>query len=880
VGIYNAFAYGDGVLYGDVPRLEFSAYPFRATAITYSTTSLRWTIPEGDYVNLRVVRSLDGYPETQEDGEIVYEWESTTGAVKLAAIIDGEFPTTAIESGRFVYYRVWVLKRIGLTWKMAGDAITLVPKRHDSTLPSGEVLVPIRNKVLDLLPRVFTSESQSPIDEVDDGSDLAQFLDGFTFMLDSLLTYADLLLPEDSARYISPDIIFLQTLQLGLIPEAYIATKQQRRLIREALYFYQRKGTFTGIGSFIESFTGYAPDVRQSPNLMLTPQDSSLTNGVGFWKAIGNCTVESINTVPTPTETTEPFAVDYQYVGKVTVNEIGARLSTGLDDPVRYGTPVQAGVPYTCSGYAQAATAGMSVIGFVSWFDQNGNIIRSDPPLTFAQAPTPIGEGLWTRFQFSGRAPGAILPMIGYSITSNVATITLGTFNTLLPGEVILVEGISDEFDGQYIIQNVGINTLQLETPLADVAESAVIGQVSEAVPKLVGPLGTTDLTDIFPIAGNVAFSPSGPGGGFGVMEIDFNPAVFNSFNPLSNFLSPGDYLLIQGVTAAADFGTHRVLSVSDSSATMTYYDFYGQYTDDPGLEVGISGGAKKLDVDREDPATLFTPAVYAGFETVFLNTGVVYVDMLQVASLEVDKYHEARAVEVFLNPSKTNYLNNPCFDPEGLDEWEITAFNWLSVEESDLGVIGNGNVLQIDTTALGLTSLATTTGRIPTGKFFSASIYGKTETEGQTEALSWNVSIIDVTNFPTTEVVASTTVPAVFTDTWQRYAARVFVDPIDDLRVLVARVTLAGVTQGNTIYVDKAQLETSFVPTDYFDGDLPASYGAVWEGVPHRSPSHLYPNLAQRTTRLQQELKNYLVTNQPYLIQWHGGGIKKSSLY
>ena len=877
MGIYNAFEYGDGVLYGELPRLEFSAYPFKASAITYTSVALNWTIPQGDYVSLRIVRSLDGYPETQEDGVIVYEWNSSSGEVLISDFVDGETPNPPVASGRFVYYRIWVKKQINLIWKLAGDAITLVPRRHDSVLPEGDVLVPIENKVLDLLPRVFTSESQSPIDEVDLGSDLAVFLSGFSFMLDSILTYADLLLPDDGGRYVSPDIIFAQSIQLGLVPEAYIATKQQRRLIREALYIYQRKGTTSSVGTFVESLTGFPPDVTASPNLMLTPQDSSFTGGVGFWQPIGNCSIEAVNTVPTVSELTEPLATDYQYVGKVVVNEPGARISTGNDDPIRKGTPVSAGTPYTLSLYAKTdEEGGLPVIGYVTWYDQYGEVIRIDPPLTYTQDPQIIPEGSWGKFEFTGRAPGAVLPLLAYEIDTNVATITFGTLNVFVPGETVYIDGISEEFDGQYIIQNVGINTITLDTDLDDVPLTTVIGTATEASPVLIGPLETTAPEDLYPIAGNVTFGPSVSG--IGAMNVEFSSAVFNSFNPLSSYLSPGDYLLIQGVSSTVDYGIHKILSVdTDNSATMTYYDINLLYTSG-GLLTGITGFGKKIDVEAEAPVV--PRAVYAGFETVFLAPGTAYVDMIQLATLDIDNFHEARGVEIFLNGIKTNYLTNPCFDPEGITEWTIVANDYDPVEEDEVGLTGNGYVLEVDTTALGLTSISANTGVIPSGKFLSASFYGKTESAGQTETLAFVVSVIDVTNFPTVETVATTTVPAVFTDEWQRFSARVFVEPVPAATVLVANVTIAGVTTGNTIYLDKAQLEDSYAPTDYFDGDLPASYGTVWEGEEHASPSHLYPNLAQKTTRLTQELKKYLATNQPYIITWHGGGLRKSNLY
>lgn len=990
MGIYNGFTWGTGsafdsdagwnrpfgsaaddVFYGEAPRLADSAFPFRATALTYTTAALSWTVPQGDYTSLRVVRNLEGYPETQEDGILVYEWDASSGATLSGVLNDGEAPSPPIASGRFVYYRIWILGTVG--WVIAGETFVLIPARHDSILPGGDVLVSAENKLLDLLPRVFTSESQSPIDEVDQGSDLAKFLEGFSFMLDGLLTYADLLLPEDGGRYVSPDIIFVQSLHLGLIPEAYIATKQQRRLIREAIYIYQNKGTASGVGTYIESFTGFAPDVTASPNLVISPQDSSFTGGVGFWRAVGNATVEAINTFPTVPESVEPYATDYEYVGKATINQVGARIVSGNDDPIRKGTPVTAGVPYTLSGYARSDLAlGMPVLGYVSWYDQYGSLIRTDPPPTYAQDFQVLPDDEWKKFEFTARAPGTILPLLSYSVTDGIATITFGLLNAFIPGELVAISSNRPEINGQYVIQVPGINTIQVEVDLDDTdAPVPLTGTAIEVTPQFVGP-GIPGL-DAYPVSGDVTLSQSV--GGVGTMTVEFSTAVFNSLNPLSNYLEAGHYLLVQGVSSTVDFGTHKVLSVSDSSAVMTYNDINSYYVVAGTVLEDETGFA--LRVDPEALATPVTPAVYAGFETVFGAVGTAYVDMIQLSTLDIDQFHEARGVEVFLNASKTNYLPNPSFHPDAVriltgysitngiatlaitvseelpnvyrpgdvivvtvaendisgqyvvqavgptvsgtatlfvftalantaasvpvtggvlrPTWNVTAADTDNVLENTLGLVGSGYVLQVDTTPLGLTTVSSTTGIVPSNKFLTASFYGRMPDDtiqANFESVKLTLSVFDASVFLQTgdpedliPVVTSTS-PAgeteffTLTTEWQRFSTRVYVPAADPLSVYISVMTIAGLTKGNTIYLDKAQVESSFTPTDYFDGDLGIVRGMVWEGAAHASASHSYPNLAQKTTRLTQELKKYLATNQPYIIEWHGGGLRKSNLY
>ena len=610
------------------------------------------------------------------------------------------------------------------------------------------------------------------------------------------------------------------------------------------------------------------------------------------------------------------------------------------------------------------------VIGYVSWYDQYGDVIRIDPPLTYTQDVQLIPEDVWERFEFTGRAPGTVLSLLNYSVTSGIATITFGTLNAFVPGETVIIDSDDEDINGQYVIQIPGINTITVETDLDDTDGTLpLIGTATEANPVLKGPLGTTDpTTDVFPIAGNITLSQSV--GGLGTMSVDFSSAVFGALNPLSNYLSAGDYFLIQGVSSTVDFGIHKIGSVSDAAAVMTYNDINSLYVASGAVLSAVTGFG--LRVDTESAATPVTLAVYAGFETVFGDTGTAYVDMIQLSTLDVDEFHEARGVEVFLNASKTNYLPNPSFHPDVVriltgysvsngvatlaitvneaspnvfrpgevivvtsddtdingqyviqavgpeslfvfttlantaspvpvtggvlrPTWVITANDSDAVPESEAGLIGSGFVLEVDTTALGLTSITSTTGQISSNKFLSASFYGRMPDdtiEANFENVKLTLSIFDAQVFLQTGdpedliPIASSTSPAAeaefftLTTEWQRFSTRVYVPPTEPLSVYIATMTIAGLTKGNVIYLDKAQVEDSFTPTDYFDGDIGSARGGVWEGSAHASASHFYPNLAQKTTRLTQELKKYLSTNQPYIIEWHGGGLRKSNLY
>lgn len=863
MSIYNVAGYGSadglaGDYYGEAPKLTYSVYPFRAIATDYTQVFLTWTIPAGDYSDIRLVRSFDGYPETQEDGVVIWSWDSTSGLDKLSEFTDGLNSLYPLIQGRFVYYRVWVKSSAATgghaigQWIPVGDTNTLLPARHSTFAPDGSELVSTQNKLMDVLPRVFTSATQSPIDEVDTESDLSKFLDSFAFELDRIQTYADLLLPLESGRLASADILLLQSLQLGLPIEPYLATKQQRRLAREALYIYQNKGTENSLGAYVESLTGFAPDITASPNLVLTPQDSSFTGGLGFWKPIGDITLELNTTMPGVPPETEPFVDDYRYTAKVVVNAAESKISSGVEKPITQGIPVVPGTPYIFSGYGKTASGTMNVGGHAYWYDYKGNLIRIVPPLQYPPVKKPITTD-WTRYEFLGRAPGVEQKITSVSVTSNVATITVDPYNVSLPGETFQITGVTEAgwtgLNGYYqVIETgaAGTNWLKVKFTHANTTSPVPL---SNAMLIECEP----DYTATNYVAYSAVVTTSTP-------LAPFNLATVTIADPIPHGLSVGDQVVMLAFTDALSFGLHEILSVDVMNNTISFATL-----EVPGTYTALPGVIKKLIPGTGTP----TPKGYYGaFDLVFHDTGTAYLDLFQMATFDVQEFHEARAVEIFLNPTKSNFLKNPGFNPAGASSWGVTAASHTVVDRTTVGRIGSGYALQVGTTVAGATSITSLSTPVKTGKYITASVWAKAAT-GHTETMSLNATAYDVTS----TALAFNTEVITITDKWQRFHTTFYLPtvPQDAAAVLF---TLAGATTGSTIYLDQAQVENSYNPTDYIVGDMPAflQVGAVWEGDAYDSATHLYPGLPIKITRLQQELPKYLPINSSFLIRSYDG--------
>ena len=409
---YGEFYYGSGNTYGETPRKSFSVEPFIADAVWYNKVALTWQDPvatSGDsYTAYRIVRSQFAYPETPDDGIIILDG---LGEV-LASKINDE---NALSPGRFAFYRFWLKRGSDSTWVIAGDAETIVPKQHSSILaPSyidndgikkdiNQVVSTTHDKLMGYLPKIFTTETKST-DSYNPNSVLSRFLEGFSFTLDEFLTYTELIVPGISGVYTNAPILNLQSQQFGLSVDAEGLTKAQKKLVRNAVYLYSRKGTAVGIKGFAESITGYPTTVTTTSNLLLSLQDSTFYKGVGNWKGVNGVTIASSNTVATPTPVTGDLILDSTWTATVvTQGSANGSIKLGENDPVRTGTPVVGGSTYYLKFWIKSASATVGISSMdINWFDEKGKQIAD----THGAATGSVTSS-WSKLSYNRTAPAS-----------------------------------------------------------------------------------------------------------------------------------------------------------------------------------------------------------------------------------------------------------------------------------------------------------------------------------------------------------------------------------------------------------------------------------------------------------------------------------------
>lgn len=393
-----------GAYYGQTPRLILSAEPMSAVALDYGQVAVAWTPPQGTFYKFRLVRNNDNFPESEQDGVILYEQASTTnlsGNVSRNSFTDGvdNFIDSSsdndlpIAAGQFIYYAVWLFTSAN-TWSLSGRAYCLMPENKGT-----------QKTLFSLLPKVYTSLEQSPTGISNPYSDLYNFLQPFSFTYDQLLTYSELLAPSYGKKTTPPQLINLYANQLGLGPENGLPYKNRKKLIREASYLYKNKGTELGIKGYTESLTTWSPTLTISPNLMLDVQDSSFYKSIGRWTKT-NGTLTSVSNKVGPSGTN---AVDVSYSGRFVTAVSVVTFKQRTTNVAKLTLSLPHGLDVGDS---------ISITGVDSTFNGNFTVASVPTTTTFTYANTDVNLG-------STAATGSV---------SNTSTINLGRDNPVVNG--------------------------------------------------------------------------------------------------------------------------------------------------------------------------------------------------------------------------------------------------------------------------------------------------------------------------------------------------------------------------------------------------------------------------------------------------------------
>jgi len=356
VARYGINYYGAST-YGAFVKLAFSVEPMSTLVLDFTKVLVKWQTPRGEFSRIRLLRSQVGFPETAEDGIIIFDEFATEGNVSRVEFIDGEDNPSDVPliPGRQTYYRVYLFTDQNV-WRVAGSISAIVPSNHN-----------VQTTFMNNLPRVFTSSEQGSFGTVDTTSALYNFVEGLTFSQEQLYTLLDLLKPRHTGIETPIELLPIEVASLGLTPEAGLPTKNRKRLVREANYMYARKGTRLALETYSESLTGFEPTITVSENLLLTVQDSTFYGGIGNWVASNAVLTSSTEQVPD----SNTNQIDTTKTGKVVASGSGS-IVLGASNIITKGVPVLPSTEYVVSCKLKSPASAGNITLSVRFYDKDG----------------------------------------------------------------------------------------------------------------------------------------------------------------------------------------------------------------------------------------------------------------------------------------------------------------------------------------------------------------------------------------------------------------------------------------------------------------------------------------------------------------------------
>lgn len=414
--------------YGAEPLVEFSASPFTAVPHGYKTIRLSWTKPSGEWSELHVVRNTLGFPTTPDDGDLILSvTNSLHDSLSLPVTDTGssvQYPEGILGDDKNYYYSIFVDEASSGKWYRAGDSMAISVKDAGTTQMMYDY-IPLPYKQVDLSNPLSVAARKN--------LDLEKFLGVFAFEYDYIKCLATKAKDKYDTYSLDGRLVPLMMNQFGFNFESEMGIAQGRRLLHDAAAIYLMKGSSYGIKAFSKAFTGYTAEIAPVKNLLLSLDDSSFENGVGYWTRTADGTLSSISgasespLVSPYSEPTSPamFPNADKGILKVVAGSGTTQFGCGILSPgdmnsqgiMIYQIPVTEGVDYTFSIYSRAKTTGRSLTARIWWYDRDGVGIGSTSDGTVSNSTSS-----WTRLSVSGAAvSGATFAgvMVGVSSTVN-----------------------------------------------------------------------------------------------------------------------------------------------------------------------------------------------------------------------------------------------------------------------------------------------------------------------------------------------------------------------------------------------------------------------------------------------------------------------------
>ena len=399
MAIYGDEFYGLS-LYGANTLVDFDVSPFVISSADYNKIRITWSTPTGDWDKIRLVRNGFGFPMTPDDGDLLFEGDTTSNVREYTD--QGQVPNNSgLIEGRTYYYTVFVRETTTLSYVAAGNNLGIAVKNYGTADLMYEYLPSIYK-----VNNAFAAEYNDS--EIND--DLFSFLQIFAFEHDFFKTMTENIKSRYDPLTLDGRLIPLFLNEFGFAFEQEIGIQQARSLLKNAVKIYSERGSFTGIRTFVTAFSGFNAEISPVINLMLDYNNSTFKESLGFWEVIftGSSAPElapatiTRGTVATETPLVPPYIEPASpanfpnfsngFLKAVLDGDGDLLLECGSSAPLTRGIPVNPGTNYVLSAYTRARDFAREVVLNIKWYDRFGQLLG-----TSGEASSTNVVELWTR---------------------------------------------------------------------------------------------------------------------------------------------------------------------------------------------------------------------------------------------------------------------------------------------------------------------------------------------------------------------------------------------------------------------------------------------------------------------------------------------------
>jgi hypothetical protein len=837
--------YGD-FTYGASSIPSISVTPFTASVIDYNNVVINWINPVivtnvetmlPDIHKFRLLRNQDGVPDSPEDGTILVETNDSvpTFTTFTDIGIDFEGNDAPFKSGHRVYYTIWL--HLGSdyadNWVLVGVAQGIIPDNHSVSIADGRVTPTTHERMLDILPRVFTSSEQNMVDVVDYNSDLSKFLSAMSFTFDEIMTMADLLLPDSEYKHFSPELLNAKAYGYNIPKENRPSTKYTRKLVRDAITNYLSKGTPLSLLSFVEDLTGYSPKLLDSPNLFLSPADATFYKGIGNWTAIGDVEISSSLEVIPPSGTAfeEDHRVDFEYTAKVVSNATNSEISNGKISPITKGMPVIAGEEYSLYFYCISDDE-IDITPIITWYDYRGNVIEQTIGDSVSATSSWVkntldvssdnvlvspAESVYAAVSYKFSGPATVyFDMMQFGLAVYPEIHEARSVGILLtPPKKNIVKNPSLEVDDSgWSATNATISTVALGSAIPGIL-SGTDALLSESTSGEVVITVTSDETveNISDLVFSTYIYADA------TTEFSTELEVY-TVEPYSNFIPSATSLPTSGddwIDYPGDDGEWTITNLSTGGPSAT-------------------GGKQRV---HEFTADAMSGVVAAGIDV----DGIVPVTSYGSDAEYVARMWVKSSKDADFYPEVTWWVDGDIQTPVAGDTVFLDADIWTQIEFITLS--------PADVTDMRFTINSTDSSN------------------------DWVDG--DIISFAGAEVGYSTLISTASTwevpaETWTRVNEHITLPAIRvpaNKELASFDVRISYTSTGSDVYFDAAMGEERYSPSDYFDG---STIHAEWAGTANDSVSYLFVNKGEKLARLWNEIRTYIPIGLPFYVESPAG--------